>query len=250
MDLQLIWYLLIGVLLVGYAVLDGYDLGVGILYPFVTRTENEKRELRTAIGPVWDGNEVWLITAGGALFAAFPFVYATVFSGFYLAIMLLLFSLIFRAVSVEYRAKDPAWRGVWDRVFFVSSALIALLLGVTVGNLVRGVPLTAEGEFDGNFFTLLHPYPLLVGVVTVAMFVVHGAAWGALRTQGDLRDRLVSARKLGAPVLLGLFALTTAATFLAAPDRMDSIFGSVLGWLMLLLVVAGLVAPLVRAMSE
>ena len=250
MDLQLIWYLLIGVLLAGYAVLDGYDLGVGALYPFVTRNEREKTALRSAIGPVWDGNEVWLITGAGALFAAFPFVYATVFSGFYLAVMLLLFSLIFRAVSIEYRGKDPRWKRFWDIVFSVSSSLAALLLGVTVGNIVRGVPLTPEGEFDGSLLTLLHPYNLLVGVLTLTLFAVHGAAWGVLRTEGDLQRRLARVRSGGAAVFLGLFLATTAATFFAAPDRVDGVFGSVLGWIALAVVLGGLAFPFLRRESE
>ncbi len=250
MDLQLIWYLLIGVLLAGYAVLDGYDLGVGALYPFVTRNDREKAALRSAIGPVWDGNEVWLITGAGALFAAFPFVYATVFSGFYLAIMLLLFSLIFRAVSIEYRGKDPRWRRFWDIVFSVSSTLAALLLGVAVGNIVRGVPLTPEGEFDGTLLTLLHPYNLLVGVLTLVLFAVHGAAWGVLRTEGALQLRLARVRSRGALVFAALFLATTAATFFAAPDRVDGVFGSVIGWAALAVVLGGVAFPFLRRDSE
>ena len=171
--LSVLWFALVGVLLAGYAVFDGFDLGVGALYPFLGKSAEDKQVMRNAIGPVWDGNEVWLLTGGGALFAAFPAVYATVFSGFYLALMLVLFALIFRAVSFEYRAHDPAWAGVWDWAFFLGSALPALLFGVAVGNIVRGVPLGADGEFAGSFFTLLNPYALVIGV-TAASFTLHG----------------------------------------------------------------------------
>src|SRR5512137_2775189 len=139
--LPFVWYVLLGVLFVGYAVLDGFDLGTGVLYLFLGKTEEDKAVMRKSIGPVWDGNEVWLLTGGGALFAAFPPVYATVFSGFYLALMLVLFGLIFRALSLEYRSHDPKWATFWDWAFFVGSLLPALLFGVAVGNLVRGIPL-------------------------------------------------------------------------------------------------------------
>ena len=185
MTLQIIWFVLVGVLLTGYAVLDGFDLGVGALYPFIAKTEGEKAVLRTSIGPVWDANEVWLLTGGGALFAAFPPVYATVFSGFYLALYLVLFSLIFRAVSVEWRAKDPAWAKLWDWAFFGGSILPALLFGVAVGNLVRGVPLNVQGEYAGTFLTLLNPYALLIGVTLVAMMST-GAASARTTLNGAL----------------------------------------------------------------
>ena len=160
--MQTLWYVLIGVLLAGYAVLDGFDLGIGALYPFLGKDEADRRALRTAVGPVWDGNEVWLLTGGGALFAAFPIVYATVFSGFYLALMLVLFALIFRAVSLEFRAHDSGWSRLWDWSFFLGSLLPALLFGVAVGNLVRGVPLTVTddahpGPPGGVCRHLLHP---------------------------------------------------------------------------------------------
>ncbi len=164
MDLNTIWFLLVAVLIIGYAILDGFDLGVGVLHLF-TRNEEEKRINMNAIGPVWDGNEVWLLTGGGALFAAFPIVYATVFSGFYIALMLLLFALIFRAVSFEFRGKVESvkWKKTWDAAFGIGSLLPAVLFGVAVGNILRGIPIDGNGIFTGNFFTLLNPYSILVG---------------------------------------------------------------------------------------
>jgi cytochrome d ubiquinol oxidase subunit II len=175
LDLNTTWFILIGVLFTGYAMLDGFDLGVGALHLF-TRTDEERRVMLNAIGPVWDGNEVWLVTGGGALFAAFPNVYATVFSGFYLAFVLLLVALIFRAVAIEFRSKQPMrwWRQMWDVGFGAGSILSSLLIGVAVGNIAWGVPIDARGEFAGTFLGLLGPYPLLVGVTTLALFMMHG----------------------------------------------------------------------------
>lgn len=241
MDLQLIWYALIGVLIAGYAVLDGFDLGVGALYPFLPRGEGERRVLRRSIGPVWDGNEVWLLTAGGALFAAFPPVYATVFSGFYLPLMLILFGLIFRAVSLEFRSHDPAWSRIWDAAFFGGSALPALLFGVAAGNLVRGLPLTADGEFAGTVFTLLNPFALLVGVLGLVMFVGHGAAWIALKSQGGLRDRASGLRSAIHWVFVALLAATTVATVFVAPNHARTNLSEPLGWVAVALLLAGLV---------
>jgi cytochrome d ubiquinol oxidase subunit II len=190
-DLNTIWFILVGVLFTGYAMLDGFDLGIGALHLF-TKDDNERRVLLNSIGPVWDGNEVWLVTAGGALFAAFPNVYATIFSGFYLAFYLLLASLIFRAVAIEFRSKQPMrwWRQMWDVSFSGGSILAALLMGVALGNIAWGVPIDERGEFDGSFFGLLTPYPLLVGVTTVALFMMHGAIYGVMKTEGVLHDKL------------------------------------------------------------
>jgi cytochrome d ubiquinol oxidase subunit II len=190
-DLNFIWFLLVGVLLTGYAMLDGFDLGVGALHLF-TQDDAERRTLLNAIGPVWDGNEVWLVTGGGALFAAFPNVYATAFSGFYLALFLLLASLIFRSVAIEFRSKRPEhwWRQMWDVSFSVGSILSGLLLGVALGNIAWGVPVDAQGEFAGTFLGLLKPYPLLVGVTTLALFMMHGAIYGVMKTEGALHDKL------------------------------------------------------------
>ncbi|MBX7245409.1 MAG: cytochrome d ubiquinol oxidase subunit II [Candidatus Sumerlaeaceae bacterium] len=191
MDLNLFWYLMIGVLLTGYAILDGFDLGVGTLHLF-TRTDEERRLSMNSIGPVWDGNEVWLVTAGGALFAAFPHAYATAFSGFYLAFMLLLCALIFRAVALEFRSKRPSkgWRQSWDVAFFASSTLSALLFGVAVGNMIQGIPIGADKEYAGGFWNLLTPYPLLVGVFNVSMFAMHGSIYLYLKTEGELQERV------------------------------------------------------------
>jgi cytochrome d ubiquinol oxidase subunit II len=191
MDLNLIWFVLVGALFAGYAVLDGFDLGVGMLQLFV-RGDTNRRICYNAIGPVWDGNEVWLVTGGGALFAAFPEVYATVFSGFYMAFMLLLFALIFRAVAIEFRSKEswPVWRRGWDIGFFCGSFLATFLIGVAMGNIAWGVPLDARGEFAGTFLGLLHPYALLMGVTTVALFLMHGAIYLVMKTEDELHDRI------------------------------------------------------------
>lgn len=188
--LQVTWFGLIGVLLAGYIILDGFDLGVGFLYLF-TKKEADRRALMASISPYWDGNEVWLLTGGGALFAAFPKVYATVFSGFYLALMLVLFALIFRAVSIEFRshADSPGWKRFWDGAFAFGSIIPALLLGVAMGNIVAGLRLNAQGDYTGTFLDLLNPYSLLLGVTGLAMFAAHGALFAAMRTKGGLSDR-------------------------------------------------------------
>src|SRR5262249_38476343 len=192
MDLHAIWFILLGALLAGYAVLDGFDLGVGILH-LVARTARDRRLFINAIGPIWDGNEVWLITFGGALFAAFPIAYATVFSGFYTAFMALLFALIFRAVSIEFRSKmnSERWRHAWDIGFFGSSLLASFLFGVAVGNIMIGVPLDERGVFTGSIIDLLNPYALMAGVTVVTMFAMHGAIYLFLKLpKGPMHDRV------------------------------------------------------------
>jgi len=191
MDLNITWFILVGVLLTGYAILDGFDLGVGALH-LLAKGDEERRISLNSIGPVWDGNEVWLVTGGGALFAAFPDVYATVFSGFYIAFMLLLFVLIFRAVAIEFRSKqeNKRWRTLWDIAFSVSSIVIALLMGVALGNIIAGVPLGADKEFSGTFWGLLNPYSLMVGITTVALFIMHGAIYLVMKTGGELQNRV------------------------------------------------------------
>lgn len=186
--LALIWFALLGVLLVGYTILDGFDLGVGILHP-IARTDEHRRLMMNSIGPLWDGNEVWLVTFGGALFAAFPNAYASVFSGFYLAFMLLLFGLIFRAVSLEFRSKvhRRAWRILWDFGFFASSLLVALLLGVAAGNVMQGLPLQQDQSFRQSLLEQLNLYALAVGVLVVTLFALHGAIFLYLKTEGDLQ---------------------------------------------------------------
>lgn len=218
LDLNVIWFGLVGVLLTGYAILDGFDLGVGALH-LLARGDEERRIFINSIGPVWDGNEVWLVTGGGALFAAFPHVYATVFSGFYLALVLLLFGLIFRAVAIEFRSKRPeaGWRQAWDVAFSVSSLLSALLLGVALGNIAWGIPLREDHEFAGTFLGLLHPYALLVGVTTVALFVMHGAIYLVLKTEGSLHDRLRPWVNNAIIFFIICYATTTMATLLYVP---------------------------------
>jgi cytochrome bd ubiquinol oxidase subunit II len=190
MDLNTIWFWIIGLLIIVYAILDGFDFGVGILSLF-GRSEMERRIHFNAIGPVWDGNEVWLLTGGGALFAAFPAVYATVFSGFYLALMLLLAALIFRAVSFEFRNKvdSSTWRRVWDWAFGLGSLLPALLFGVAIGNILHGVPIDSHGNYLGTFLGLLNPYSIGVGLLSLVLFTMHGAIYLATKSDGNLRDR-------------------------------------------------------------
>ena len=192
-DLNTIWFILIGVLLSGYAILDGFDLGVGTLHLLI-KNDNDRRVMINSIGPVWDGNEVWLVTGGGALFAAFPQVYATVFSGFYTAIILLLFSLIFRAIAIEFRSKQSMkwWRQTWDVSFSVSSILIAFLMGVALGNIITGIPLDADKEFAGSFLSLIKPYTVLVGITTVALFMMHGSIYVVMKTEGELQNKIRS----------------------------------------------------------
>lgn len=192
-DLNTLWFGLLGVLFIAYAVLDGFDLGVGIILPFF-KSDEERRLALNSIGPVWDGNEVWLLTAGGALFAAFPHVYAGVFSGLYSALILLLGALIFRAVSLEVRSKSdhPTWRKIWDWVFSICSLLIALLLGVACGNLVTGMHVDAAGNIDAGFlglFNLLEPIPLFAGVLAVVLFAFHGALFLRMKTRELMRFR-------------------------------------------------------------
>jgi cytochrome d ubiquinol oxidase subunit II len=190
-DLNLLWFILLGVLLAGYAILDGFDLGVGILH-LGAKTDRERRLFINSIGPLWDGNEVWLVTFGGALFAAFPSAYAAAFPAFYLAFMLLLFALISRAVSIEFRGKSesPGWRRFFDYAFCVASTLATLLFGVAVGNCMQGIPLSPSGDYAGRFVDLLRPYPVLVGLFTVAMFAMHGSIYLYLKTEGELQQRI------------------------------------------------------------
>jgi cytochrome d ubiquinol oxidase subunit II len=213
--LQTIWFLLICVLWLGYFVLEGFDFGVGMLLRFIARDEAETRATIHSIGPLWDGNEVWLIVAGGATFAAFPVWYATLFSGFYIALFVILAALIVRGVAFEFWGKDarPRWRSFWIWAIFFGSALPALLWGVAWANIVRGVPLDAAGAFDGTLFSLLNPYGLLGGLVTLALFLAHGAAFLALRLKGGLEARALAVRRVAgvlAAALVAVFVLWTA----------------------------------------
>ena len=219
--LQILWFILIAVLWIGFHFLEGFDFGVGMLLPFLGKKDEERRAIINSIGSVWDGNEVWLLTAGGATFAAFPHWYATMFSGFYLALFLLLVGLITRGIAFEYRSKDasPKWRNTFDWMIAVGSFLASVLLGAAFANLARGVPIDENMMFTGNLFTLLNPYGLLGGVTTVVIFLLHGANFLGLKLEGELRERVnVFAKKLwiAATVLyitLGIF--TYAAGFWA-----------------------------------
>ncbi|GLY08339.1 cytochrome d ubiquinol oxidase subunit II [Actinoplanes sp. NBRC 101535] len=211
MDLTTFWFLLIGVLWAGYFLLEGFDFGVGILLPVLGRDDRSRRLAINTIGPVWDGNEVWLIVAGGATFAAFPEWYATLFSGFFLPLLLILVALIVRGVAFEYRGKrdGAVWRKRWDTAIFWSSLIPAILWGVAFGNIVRGVPLDANHEYVGGFFNLLNPYALLGGLTTLALFTLHGAVFLALKTDGPMREQ---AGALAAK--LAVAAVPVAAAFL------------------------------------
>jgi cytochrome d ubiquinol oxidase subunit II len=208
MTLNEIWFALFVIIIAGYLILDGFDMGVGILHPFVAKTDQERRILLNSIGPVWDGNEVWLILGGGALFAAFPLVYASLFSGFYLAMMAVLLVMILRTVAIEVRSKreSPRWRTLWDYIFWLSSVGLALLLGVAFGNVISGVVLDAHGNINMTLLDLLTPFALLVGVTTIAMFAMHGAIFLTMKTEGELNARL---RHLIPKLSIGFFVLNT-----------------------------------------
>ncbi|HIS39343.1 MAG TPA: cytochrome d ubiquinol oxidase subunit II [Candidatus Aphodovivens avistercoris] len=243
---QALWFFLIFVLIAGYFVLDGFDLGSGILYPFLAKNERERAVVRRSIGPVWDGNEVWLLTAGGALFAAFPKAYATTFSGFYLAIMLVLFGLIVRAVSLEFRAHDPKWGKAWDACFFLGSLLPALLFGVAVGNVYAGIPMDANGDYAGvPLLGLVTPFTLLTGLLGLAMFLAAGAAWLSLKAAegSSLRARAAAARLPLGIVALVLFAAVSLYGHFGIQPAMDPALGA-LRWTFAILFVAAMVASL------
>ena len=212
--LQSVWFILIAVLWIGFFFLEGFDFGVGMLLPFLGKKDIERRAIINTIGSVWDGNEVWLLTAGGATFAAFPNWYATMFSGFYLALFLMLVGLILRGISFEYRSKDPkpSWRQRFDWMIAVGSFLPSLLLGVAFANLVRGVPINAEMIYTGNLFTLLNPYGLIGGLTMVSVFLLHGANFLTLKLEGELRERARAAAKkiyVVAAVIVVLLAIMT-----------------------------------------
>src|SRR5665647_930495 len=216
MEFTTVWFILIAVLWTGYFVLEGFDFGVGMLMPVLGRGKDgevRKRVLLNTIGPVWDGNEVWVLTAGGATFAAFPHWYATLFSGFYLPLLIILVALIVRALGFDYRGKvdDPTWRKRWDIAIFLGSALPALLWGVALTNVVMGVPINADKEYTGNLFTLLNPVGLLGGLTTVALFLTHGAMYIALKTDGDIRHeaRRLSIRVGAVAAVLAVLLLLT-----------------------------------------
>jgi cytochrome d ubiquinol oxidase subunit II len=250
MTFQTTWFLLIAVLWVGYFILEGFDFGVGMLLRFVSKNEADRRAVLTTLGPVWDGNEVWLLVAGGATFAAFPEWYATLFSGFYLPLFLILVSLIVRGVSFEYRSKygKEQWRKRWDIAILISSTIPALLWGVAFANIVRGVPIErAESgslEYVGGFFNLLNPYALLGGVVTLTVFLTHGAVFLSLKTTGSIRDKAHEIAKLS-----GVVAAVAAVSFLVWTNLMLPELNTtvlILSTAVALLWVAGMIANLKR----
>ncbi len=215
MDLNTIWFILIAVLFAGFFLLEGFDYGVGMLLPFLGKNDEERRLIINAIGPFWDGNEVWMLTAGGAMFAAFAQWYATLFSGFYIALLLMLLALILRGVSFEYRSKNdhPKWRNFWDWSIFIGSFLPALLWGVAVANIVRGVPIDADMNFVGSFFGLLNPFALLGGVMFVAVFLFHGAVYLTLKVGDPVMNRAKSSAKKLWIVALALVVLFVIYAF-------------------------------------
>ena len=211
--LKFIWWVLVGVLLIGFAVTDGMDMGVGALLPFLGKTDSERRVIINTIGPHWDGNQVWLITAGGAIFAAWPLVYATAFSGFYFAMLLALFALFFRPVGFDYRSKiaDPRWRNAWDWGLFIGGVVPALVFGVAFGNLLLGVPFHLDDMlrsfYTGSFFGLFHPFALLAGILSVAMLTMHGAIWLQVRAEEPIASRAKAAVRVFALISIAVFAL-------------------------------------------
>ncbi len=228
MSLQTVWFVLIAVLWGGYFLLEGFDFGVGMLLPFLPRTEGDREAMFESIGPVWDGNEVWLVVAGGATFAAFPSWYATMFSGFYLALLLVLLCLIVRVVSFEWREKSdsPGWRSIWQWANTVGSVGASFVWGVALANLVQGVPLDSSGDYAGNFWDLFSLYTVFAGLVVVLLFAFHGATYLTLRTRGDLRERAVNAaRRLAVPGLLGGAGLLAWTVAVAVDDNARGVVG-------------------------
>jgi cytochrome d ubiquinol oxidase subunit II len=223
-DLQFIWFSIFVILVTGYAILDGFDLGVGMLHLF-SKKDEERRLMLNAIGPVWDGNEVWLVTAGGALFAGFPIVYATLCSAFYIPMMIFLSGIIFRAVAIEFRSKQPMawWRWMWDILFSLASLIITLGLGIILGNLIRGIPLDHEGEFTGSLMDLLSTYALLVGVLTIALFTMHGCIFVIMKTDGELQEKMKAWVAPSMIFCIILYAITTLATLIYMPHMTEVI---------------------------
>jgi cytochrome d ubiquinol oxidase subunit II len=217
-DLHVLWFVLLGVLLTGYAILDGFDLGVGILHLFV-RGETERRLTLNSIGPLWDGNEVWLVTFGGALFAAFPEAYATILSAMYFPIIVVLFSLIGRAISIEFRSKreSKVWRSYWDASFFLSSFVATFLFGLAAGNAIAGIPLDAHGEHVGTLLGLMRPYPIAVGLLTVSTAAMHGSIFLYLKTEGELAARVHGWMWRTFFVFVAMYAIVTALTLALVP---------------------------------
>lgn len=224
---QNIWFFIIGFLLTAYSILDGFDLGIASLMPALAKNEKEQKQVMDSIWPVWDGNEVWLITGGAALFAAFPFAYATVFSGFYLALMLVLFALIFRAVSMEFWYYDEKRRKLWAWAFTIGSFLPSLLFGVALGNIIYGIPIDLNMNFTGSFFTLLRPFPLVIGLLGLSAILLQGCTWAAYKIEGDVarRAKALMNKLIIANAFLFILAIALSIGFL------PSIVSNLSGWL-------------------
>lgn len=222
-SLEFGWFMVFVILLTGYAILDGFDLGVGMLHLFAKKDE-ERRIMLNSIGPVWDGNEVWFVTAGGALFAGFPEIYATMLSAFYVPVMILLAALIFRAVAIEFRSKEKMqwWRWSWDIAFSLASLMIAFLLGITMGNLIHGIRLDSHKEFIGHLNDLLNPYAYLMGVFTVSLFLMHGSIYILMKTEGELHDKMRN-RAVGCIILFVLcYFMATMVTLIFEPHMINA----------------------------
>ncbi len=241
MALQSLWFFLWGLLWAIYFMTDGFDLGMGSLYPFLGKSNDDKLKMINAVGPLWDGNEVWLLTAGGVTFAAFPLVYAVMFSSLYSALMLILFALIIRGVSFEFRNKvaSPLWRKIWDAGIFVGSVAPAILFGVAFANIFKGIPFDAEGLYHGNLLTLLNPYGLLGGVLFLLLFLQHGANWIAVKTEGDLQQRAAKVSALVWPALL-----VVAVVFLVASWFVTDLYNNYLAHPVLFVIILFTVAAL------
>ncbi len=241
MELQIIWFFIWGLLWAIFFMTDGFDFGIGILYPFLGKSDTDKRIMINALGPLWDGNEVWLITAGGVTFAAFPIVYSVMFSTLYTPLMLILFALIIRGVSFEFRSKleEPGWRKLWDTCIFIGSFVPALLFGVAFANIFQGIPFDADSRFVGNLFTLLNPYGILGGVLFLLLFMMHGALWLAIKTEGELNARVVKTATKIWPVLVAVAVIFLIASKFAT-KLYANYFNNPALFLVIILTVAGL----------
>jgi cytochrome d ubiquinol oxidase subunit II len=234
MELQTVWFFLWGLLWALFFITDGFDFGIGTLMPFLAKNDDEKRIMINAIGPLWDGNEVWLVAAGGVTFAAFPKVYAVMFSSLYSVLMLILFSLILRGVSFEFRGQvdSPGWKRIWDGCIFIGSLVPALFFGVTFANIFKGIPIDAKGVYHGTFYTLLNPYAICGGILFLLLFLLHGALWTAIKTEGALQGRAVKIAKGVWPLLLVATLVFLVATWFATP-----LYGNYFAYPVLFLVV-------------
>ena len=242
MELQAVWFFLWGLIWAIFFITDGFDLGIGSLYPYLGKSDLDKRTMINAMGPLWDGNQVWLLTAGGVTFAAFPKVYAVMFSSLYSALMLILFALIIRGVSFEFRGKldDPRWVKIWDTCIFIGSIVPAILFGVAFANIFQGIPIDRKGIYHGTLFTLLNPYGLLGGVLFLLLFLQHGALWLIIKSTGDLHDRAVVTAKRIWPALLMVSVLFLVASKFAT-RLYDNYLSYPVLFLVILLAVAGLI---------